>query len=200
MANPTEFEEKLELFEESLRKLKIQYDMFFTGARRVPPSFERGRLESLVHEMSRVKLRELSLRFRFNTLTARFNQYRELWSRRSREAEEGPLDYRKRVVALESPVSEIKNTRAPVTSPAADSYVSVTGKADQEAIVQLHGLISEARKDAGAAALSIDQVSEMVRVQAEKLRNRYGVEEIAFRVQIVEGKVKLKARPIREKL
>lgn len=199
MATPTDFEEKLDLFEESLRKLKIQYDLFFAGARRVPPSFERGKLESLVHEMSRVKLRELSLRFRFNTLLARFNQYRELWSRRAREVEEGPLDYRRRAAALSSEPAAQKRNGARETSRGADSYVNVTGVPDQEAIVQLHGLISEARQGAGAGSITIDQVSTMVRLQAEKLRDRYGVETIAFRVEIVEGKVKLKARPIRER-
>ena len=118
------FDEQLDLLEESLRKLKIQYDLFFLGVRKVPPTFERGKLDAIVHEMSRVRLRDIATRFRFNTLLGRYNQYRELWSRKAREREEGPTDFRRRTAALAAAEAEPAPAAStpPVTSERPDSY------------------------------------------------------------------------------
>ncbi|MCA1734057.1 MAG: hypothetical protein LC732_10705, partial [Acidobacteria bacterium] len=95
-------DEVLNLFEETLRKLKIQYDLFFSGHRKLPPTEDRRRLDALVHEIGKDRIRENAARFRFNTLLGRYNQFRELWGRKMREREEGPLDYRRRAAAFTS--------------------------------------------------------------------------------------------------
>src|SRR5438132_2444212 len=48
-------------------------------------------------------MRDNARRFRFNQLLSRYNQYRELWGRKMREREEGPLDFRRRKAALNEP-------------------------------------------------------------------------------------------------
>ena len=39
----------------------------------------------------------------------------------------------------------------------------------------------------------------MVDRQVQALRSRFGADSIGFRVEIVEGKVKLKAKPLQER-
>jgi hypothetical protein len=187
-----------------MRKLKVQYDLYFAGIRRVPPAFERGRLDNLMHEMSRVKVREVGLRFKWNMLVSRYNQYRELWMRLGREREEGPLDYRRRLKQLteaDAKIAErLHHEPVPgVTSAEGDTYVKVAGPGDSEALGRLHAVILEAQKAAGRSAVpSLEQIGAMVEKQAETIRSRYGVESIGFRVEIVDGKVKLKAKPLRD--
>ena len=198
------FEEQMDFLDESIRKLKVQYELYFAGIRRVPPSFERGKLDSLVHEMSREKIRETSVRFRFNALIARYNHYRELWSRLSREKEEGPLDYRRRQHAFEEADAKFAaahpqpNPVPPVTSGDGGSYVKVTAGAESDSVARLYSEILEAQKTLGKAVPTLDQVGAMVQKQAESLRERFGVASVGFRVEIVDGKVKLKAKPLRD--
>ncbi|HEY5610963.1 MAG TPA: hypothetical protein VIL97_07140, partial [Thermoanaerobaculia bacterium] len=90
MALPDSLDEQIDFFDESLRRLKTLYDQFFAGIRRVPPSTERARLDAMVHEMGKIRMRDNAKRFRYNTLVGRYQQYRELWSRLMREREEGP--------------------------------------------------------------------------------------------------------------
>lgn len=195
------FDEQLDLLEESLRKLKIQYDLFFLGVRKVPPTFERGKLDAMVHEMSRVRLRDIASRFRFNTLLGRYNQYRELWARKAREREEGPTDYRRRAAALaaEHEAGADESARSPVTSGRPDSYVRVKETLDGETLRELHAEITRAQNALGKGnAPTLEQLSTMVNRQIESLRGRYGVATVDFRVETLDGKVKLRAKPIRD--
>lgn len=193
----------LDIFEEMVRKLKISYDLFFAGARKLQPNEERKRLEALIHELAGQKWRDNARRFRFNTLLGRYNQFRELWARRMREREEGPLDFRKRKQAMveadAKPPAEPRPAARPqrVTSQAGESYVTVSASTGGEAIRALHQQITAAQQQLGrGAAMTLEQVSSMVEKQAEALRQRYGVNAIAFRVDTSEGKVKLKAKPV----
>lgn len=198
------FEEQMEFLDESLRKLKIQYELYFAGIRRVPPAFEKGRLDTLVHDMSREKIRETSVRFRFNALIARYNHYRELWGRLEREREEGPLDYRRRQQAFRLAEAKLAAAHqdgpaaAPVTSGENGSYVRVTPTMESESVARLYSEILEAQTSLGKAVPTLDQVGAMVRKQAETLRAKFGVAAVGFRVEVVNGKVKLKAKPLRD--
>ena len=191
----------LDLFEESVRKLKIGFDLFFAGARKLPPTEERKRLEALIHELAAMKMRDNARRFRFNTLLGRYNQFRELWSRKMREREEGPMSFQKRrKETSEAEAAPLPSPERPrlsrETSAPPESYVTVTASAGGAAIKELHQQIAAAQKQLGGSALSYEQVSSMVEKQAEALRQRYGVNKVAFRVDTSEGKVKLKAKPV----
>lgn len=199
------FEEQMDFLDESIRKLKIQYDLYFAGIRRVPPSFERGRLDNMVHEMHRLKIRDTGDRFRFNALIARYNHYRELWSRMGREREEGPREYRRRLKALQDAETSLARSHAQaaarpvgVTSADGETYVWVTPSSQAESVAELYEHILAAQKGLGKALPTRDQVGAMVIKQAESLRERYGVANIGFRVEVVDGKVKLKAKPLRD--
>src|SRR5258708_16180363 len=77
-------------------------------------------------------MRDNTRRFRFSTLTSRFNQLRELWGRRMREREEGPLDFRRRQAAMSAPADpppgapKPERVRPTVTSEPGDAYLPLT--------------------------------------------------------------------------
>src|SRR5947207_10252613 len=122
-------DEELDKLEEDIRKLKNKYDQCFSGISKMPPRHERHLLEVYIHELGKMKMRENARRFRYNQLLSRYNQYREMWGRKMREREEGPLDFRCRKAALTEP-AEPRPSHTPtplpmraVTSAAADPYV-----------------------------------------------------------------------------
>src|SRR5258707_14838649 len=94
-------DDELDLLEEGIRKLKNKYDQFFAGIAKVPPSNDRRNVEIMIYELGKQRMRDNARRFRYNTMLSRYNQFRELWGRRMREREEGPLDFRRRQAALE---------------------------------------------------------------------------------------------------
>ncbi|HUR82790.1 MAG TPA: MXAN_5187 C-terminal domain-containing protein [Thermoanaerobaculia bacterium] len=195
-------DDELEKLEEDIRKLKNKYDMFFTGIIKVPPSFERHQVETYIFELNKLKIRDNSRRFRLSTLTSRYNQYREMWGRRMREREEGPLDFRRRQAAFEEPSPEpaaALGERPRVTSARPDPYVRMTPGANGEQIRRLYDDIERAHGAIGKASnLSLDQVAAMVQKQTDLVRAKYNVKTVAFRVETVDGKVKLKAKPLQD--
>jgi hypothetical protein len=197
--------EEIDRFEELLKQLKTKYDLFFNGARKLPPLEDRRRLDAMVQELAKSKMRDNGLRFRYNTLVGRLNQYRELWGRKMREREEGPLDFRRRQQAMQAAPPDPEPPPPPPpyrpreTSAEDRSYVRVGDDGNSTAINELLVRINEANRQLGKSGnVSLEQVSRMISTQAETIRSKYSVRTIAFRVDTSEGKVKLKAKPIQE--
>jgi hypothetical protein len=46
--------------------------------------------------------------------------------------------------------------------------------------------------------ITIEQLEQMVQKQSEVVRSRYKVNSVAFRVETIDGKVKLKAKPLQD--
>ncbi len=197
-------DEELDKLEEDIRKLKNKYDQFFTGFQKMPPILERHNLDVFIYELSKQKMRDNARRFRFNQLLSRYNQFREMWGRKMREREEGPLDFRRRQAALEAPSQAPppteKATAPRVTSGEAESYVKLVPGANGEAIRNLYDQIEKEHQKLGKAPnLTFEQLRSMVEKQSEAVRARYNVDVVGFRVDVVDGKVKLKAKPIQER-
>lgn len=67
--------------EDDIRKLKIDFDIYFNGASKRPPLEARARLESVIKRVADNRELTYAQRYQFNTLVARFTSYRELWRR-----------------------------------------------------------------------------------------------------------------------
>ena len=198
-------DEELDKLEEDIRRLKSRYDQFFAGITKQPPSFERHQLESMIHEISKQKMRDNGRRFRFNTVLSRYNQFREMWARKMREREEGPLDFRRRKAAMEAPPTKFAEAPAAapapptVTSAPPDPYVKMTPGANGEELRRLYGEIERAHLDMGKLSnMSIEQLATMIQKQGDIVRAKYNVQTVAFRVETIDGKVKLKAKPLQD--
>jgi hypothetical protein len=198
-------DDELDKLEEDIRKLKNKYDQFFNGIQKLPPMHERRLLEVFIYELGKQKMRDNTRRFRYGQLLTRYNQHREMWGRKMREREEGPLDYRRRVAALNAPSSAPHTppppppSVVPVTSPKADAYIRVTPGTNGEEIQRLYRDIEKEQLKLGKLPnITIDQLKAMVQKQSDLVREKYHVAAVAFRVDVVDGKVKLKAKPIQD--
>ncbi len=194
-------DDELDKLEEDIRRLKNRYDQFFNGITKLPPSFERHQIEAMIHEISKQKMRDNTRRFRFNTILSRYNQFREMWARKMREREEGPLDFRRRQAAMESTPAALPPPPplATVTSARPDPYVKMTPGANGEEIRKLYGEIERAHLEMGKQPnISIEQLTTMIEKQSDVVRAKYSVKTVAFRVETIDGKVKLKAKPLQD--
>ncbi len=198
-------DDPLEKLEEDIRRIKNKYDQFFAGIQKAPPMHERRNIDVFIHELSKEKIRDNSRRFRFNQLLSRYNQLREMWGRRMREREEGPLEFKRRqaVMAEEPepaaapPSSEPEPPR--VTSNKSDPYVRVTTASNGEEVRKLYEQIEREHFKLGKLPpVTFDQLTQMVQKQSEIVRSKYQVSSVAFRVETIDGKVKLKAKPLQE--
>jgi hypothetical protein len=74
-------DKQLSRLEDDIRKLKIDFDIYFNGSVKRPPLEARARLESLIKRVSDNRALSYAQRYQLNTLISRFTSYRELWRR-----------------------------------------------------------------------------------------------------------------------
>jgi hypothetical protein len=74
-------EQTIAKLEEDIRRLKIEFDIYFNGGLKRPPLEARARLESQIKRLADNRTLTFAQRYQFNTLVSRYTAYRELWRR-----------------------------------------------------------------------------------------------------------------------
>jgi hypothetical protein len=77
-------DQKISKLEDDIRKLKIDFDIYFNGSVKRPPLEARARLESQIKRLLDNRSLSFAQRYQLNTLVSRFTSYRELWRRNLR--------------------------------------------------------------------------------------------------------------------
>jgi hypothetical protein len=81
-------DEQITQFADMLRKLAVEYEIFFSGGRKLPPTNLRFKVDSLLKQLMEVQM-SYAQKFRYNQLVAKYSLYRDLWRRNTQEKEEG---------------------------------------------------------------------------------------------------------------
>src|ERR1700731_1964238 len=85
-------DEELAQLEKDIRQLKIEYDQFFGGGRKRPPTEIEWRIELLVKRYGeRAGDLKFGQRFRYNNLTQTYAKYKAISGKKARQKEEGNL-------------------------------------------------------------------------------------------------------------
>ncbi len=84
-----EVEKQLNDLDILIKKLKIEYDIFFAGGKKTPPDNLKARVEKMIQRLLDERGLSFAQKFKFNTLVARYNVYKELWRKKLKQLEEG---------------------------------------------------------------------------------------------------------------
>jgi hypothetical protein len=186
--------------EQSIRLLQIEWGKFFGGLEKQPPNKLKAKVEELIRKHVAGQFQNPTERFRYQSLTARYSSFSEMWNRRLRALEEGrpiqgvrpprPLAGPPRVVAGPTRSSEASRVAEPVR---------VGGSTGGETAVRtLFERFVEARRASGdAAPVKYESFEKLINQQAARLRADKGAQAVDFRLETKDGKVSLKAKPVR---
>ncbi len=75
------FDKQLVRIEDDIRKLKIDFDIYFNGTTKRPPLEARARLEAFIRRVSDSRTMTYAQRYQLGMLVSRYASYRELWRR-----------------------------------------------------------------------------------------------------------------------
>ncbi|NNE99212.1 MAG: hypothetical protein HKN25_09365 [Pyrinomonadaceae bacterium] len=78
----TEIEEQIEKLDDDVRRLKIEFDIYFNGGTKAPPHQSRASLEARIKRLNGNRDLSYARRYRLNSLISKYTAYRELWRRR----------------------------------------------------------------------------------------------------------------------
>ena len=178
-------DEEFNKLEDDIRRLKIEYEVYFNGGAPRPPHDTLFRVETLIKRYSSDQSKlNFSQRFRFSALVQKYAVNNQLWRRKLQEKEEGRslTGAPRRVV--EAPVSE-GVVRVVCSDPAAET----------EKVEQLLRAMLEAKRQVGERADGLDAAAfqKFVRDKTKQVKDALGCEKVQFSVSVEEGKVKFKA-------
>jgi hypothetical protein len=198
-------DEELAQLEKDIRQLKIEYDMFFGGGRKRPPTEIEWRIEQIVKRYSeRGGDLKFNQRFRFSNLAQTYAKYKDIFRKKTAQKEEGKIQ---RHFGAAAKAIEAERARAnpepPVSVQAASNtnesraYRVVCSDPEKESdkVDQLFNAFLKAKQVAGedTAKLSKASFDEFVRKKTKDLQSKKNCRDVEYVVEIVDGQVKLKA-------
>lgn len=198
--------------EEEIEELKVKYEMYFLGVEKREPNRWRDDLKKKVLRIKESFTRNAALKFRLQSLHARFLSYERMWMRSAREKEEGT--YHRDVVkaklrakrderqaeapAAAPPQGALQKSAAPAQKPAPHPAAPPPKGGMSDA--QLRALYDQyvaAKKSCreDVSKLTYEAVAKTVSKQLPELMTRYKAKSVEFRVEVKEGRAVLKAIP-----
>ncbi len=193
-------DEELNLLDEAVRRLKIEYDVYFGGGAKKPPADTEWRVQSLIKKYSDSSKLSFAQRFKYNTIVQRYALYSDLWRQKLKIKEEGyrrPQDAMLGIQGMrreqEQAAAEALETGAPE-----EPFKIHCGdaEADHEAVRSLFNAMLEARKKAGQAVdpNSFDSFKAFVKKKTDQIKGEYRCDKVEYSVEMQDGQVRLKAK------
>ena len=186
------YDEDLTSLEDWLRRLKVEFDIFFNGHRKKPPDDLKMKLERLLKKLGEAGDMSFQERFRYNTIVARYYIYKDLWRRTLLSREEGK-------VGGFRPLG--KQDAAPEASaepPPHEYQVSIADPdAEPERVQELYqSFLAFRRGDPNEApSFPFDRFAKYISAQTRELRTRYACSRVVFTVALEDAAVRFRARP-----
>jgi hypothetical protein len=206
-------DEDMSQLEKDIRQLKIEYDQYFGGGRKRPPTEIEWRIETIIKRYGeRSGEMKFGQRFRYNNLTQTYAKYKDIFRKRLQQKEEGKVQRhfgaaakaieaeRAKVAAAAPPSTAHPSTAHPSTSqtaaPQPTSFRMVCSEPERESdkVDQLYQAFQEAMQQTGGSVKqSRENFSEFVSKKTKELQKQKNCREVEYVVEVVNGEVKLKA-------
>ena len=188
---PPPIDDMLGRLEDDIRKLKIEFDIYFNGAAKRPPYDTKNRVETTLKRLSDERNLSYAQRYRYNSLVARYVSLRDQWRRNIQEREEGRGA---RAAALARLAAADEERRAARTQQA--TFVCADARSDLPTVRGLYDALVEAKRSCGESAEDIPfaQFHRMIAARTEALKERLGCESVRYSVYLEDGRVSFKAK------
>jgi hypothetical protein len=207
MEIPVTTDEELNVLDSQLRRLKIEYEIFFSNPQKRPPTDIEWKVLSMLRKFSDGGRMNFSQRYRYNEMAQRYAIYSDLWRKKSRIREEGyrrPQDALLSVQGVRVLEDEHKSQHHPVygvshaAAGAASSQPFTLHSVDQderEQVERLYNTLVAAKKKAGEnVSGNIESFTSFVQKKTQQIRKQYQCENVEYSVELTDGHVKLKAK------
>lgn len=177
-------DQELDRFEYDLRRLKIEYDIYFNGGAAKPPLDTRARVDTTVKRLYDSRGLSFGQRFRYNNLVARYNVMRELWRRQTKG-----LEATGRAVPLENQGASRYGTFV---------VRCYDTRLEPDKVCEIYDHLVAAKRACGERLgnLTLDLFSDFLNSRVDNLKNRLASTAVDFVVGVKGGRVKFCVRPV----
>jgi hypothetical protein len=178
-------EDRLVRLEEEIRRLKIEFDVYFNGGTKRPPYDTRMRVESHLKRLGDDRTMNFAQRYHYNSLATRYASFRELWRRMLQGKEEG-----------RDPAAAVRANAREVTPFTRSEFSCTDVRHDVRTVKGVYDALIEAKRSCGEAThdLSFAKFHRLIMERTENLKEHVGSERVTFSVDVEGGHVSFKAK------
>jgi len=198
-------DEELNLLHEQLRRLKIEYEIFFNNPTKRPPADVEWRVTNLIRKFSDGTRMNFAQRYRYNQLAQQYAIQSDLWRKKTRIREEGYRRPQDAVLAVQGAGGRAERDNArPVygvgngaknTGDEPFSIQCSDGDGEREKIESLYKALNAAKQTSGEeAGGSFDSFAAFVKKKTKEIRKQHGCDSVVYSVEVQDGHAKLKAK------
>ena len=176
-------EDRIRRLENDIQKLKTAYDQYFSGMERRPPELLADKVAREVRNLTSTTISNTAQRFKIQQLISRYNTYFQFRQKNLRDLEEG-----------RRPRRVFRGASA--SKPQAGVFEVTAGATERAQMEKLFSALNKEYQKAGnGKGPDMTKLRAALTEQTKTIRQKYGVEKVAFRVVNEDGKVKIKAAP-----
>ena len=193
-------DEELGQLERDIRQLKIEYDQYFGGGRKRPPTEIEWRIDLLVKRYAeRGGDLKFAQRFRFNNLSQTYAKYKDIFRKRTAQKEEGTIQRHYGAAAREIEAARAEKQAEEQAAGASESkafrMTCSEPARETEKVDQLYHAFLQAKLQAGehTGKLSRSSFNDFVLRKTKELQKQKNCKDVEYVVEVVNGQVKLKA-------
>jgi hypothetical protein len=191
-------DEEMSQLEKDIRQLKIEYDQYFGGGRKRPPTEIEWRIDTLIKRYSeRGGELKFGQRFKYNNLTQTYAKYKDIFRKKLQQKEEGKVQRHFGAAAKAIEAERAKAAaaeKAPAPQPTSFRMVCSEPENETDKVEQLYQAFQQAMQQTGGSIKqSRESFNEFVSKKTKELQKQKNCREVEYVVEVVNGEVKLKA-------
>lgn len=198
-------DEELSVLDDTMRRLKVEYDVYFGGGKKKPPTDLDWRVQSLLKKYSDSQRLNFAQRFRYNSIAQRYAIFAELWRQKMRIKEEGYRRPEEAALSIQGLRTEEERSAAralkgmgEVPAEPRPEFVVECGDVEHEPerVRSLFEAMLQAKRQNGEElpASRFDGFFAFIRLKTDQIRRDFHCSRVEYRVEVREQRVHLTAR------
>jgi hypothetical protein len=200
-------DEELNHLDQQLRRLKIEYEIFFSNPTKRPPSDIEWKVTNLIRKFSDGGRMNFTQRFRYNEMAQRYAIQSDLWRKKMRIREEGYRRPQDAILSVQGvrPTEEheskhhhaygLSHKNSGDTADKPFTMQCSDAGAERNKVESLYKALSEAKVKSGEKVTgNLDSFASFVQKKTAEIRKQHKCDSVVYSVEMQDGKVKLKAK------
>lgn len=185
---------KLDEIERSIFRIKVAYEKYFNGIERFEPLKELEDLKRTIRDIMITPIQNTQQRYRFTQLKARLSSLEMYWKRNVSQMERGV--HPKQV--FRANLKESQGQEAQRLQQERREQQKMERQIEERNFRSVYDQLIDARRKTGQSTnISFDSVRETLKNQSRMIKSKFKCDDVQFRVEIQDGKPKMKAVPVK---
>ena len=185
---------EMDNLEAKIIRLKVDYEQYFTRIIKREPVRLRDEIEAIIRHYSNKNITNTSIKFRYNSLVARYNSYKQYWTRTLRAIEEGTF-WRKAEGEGGRAKPPVMRGAPPPRPSQQPRRAGQSGEVDPLKSVYEKYIETRRACNEPTEGVSFEKLASTIERTRKQVAEKYKVQDVDLKVYVKDGKAHLAITP-----